>query len=141
MAQDTSLAARRAILTRLKAEAPTSGVIAAASIYPPQTPPTRAWPFIRYGAATQLPWKPTGADGSLIAVAVHSFARGPGEDQASRIGAWVARVLDGAVLDLSAETGFPATARVRHTGNTTLQDPEEADAWHVVTNLEIIVAS
>ena len=143
MSNDTSLPLRRAILIALKTDSATTALVPADHIYPPQTPALPTWPFVRYGAITQLPFRGAGLDGSTMVGAVHAFAKGPGEDAVSLIGRTIAKLLDGpngAGLVLHLEGGV-GTAIAQHTGNTILQDPVEADAWHCVCNFEATVTS
>lgn len=137
MANDASLAVRRAVIALLRADATLTALVPAVRIYPPETPAIVTWPFIRYGAATYLPERASCMDGARVIVSVHSFAKGPGEDQASKIAARVATALDDAVLTL--ETGDEATITV--TGGQTLRDTDEASAWHVICDLEVLVVS
>lgn len=129
------LAVRRAVLTALKNDAALSTLVPATRIYPPQTPATPAWPFIRYGQASAIPVRASCVNGSRVLVSVHAFARGPGEDAAEAIGDAVASALDGAVLTLPGGV----KAHVSWTGGQTLRDTDEADDWHVIVDLAIEV--
>jgi len=137
VANDTSLAVRRAIITALRAYGPLTALVPAGRIYPPQMPATPVWPFVRYGTATVIPDRATGMDGARIIVSVHAFARGPGEDAASAIAKAIATCLDEA--NLTTEDGDQLT--IFWTGGQTLQDPEEANSWHCTSDFEITVAS
>lgn len=143
--KDSSLPVRKAILKALKADNAVKVLVPASRIYPPQTPAEPIWPFIRYGIPSDLPFRASGLDGSTIVVAIHAFAKGPGEDAAAAIKATIARALDGGegkglTLDL-VDADYPATAHVLVTGGQLLRDTDEADAWHGIVNLEIAVSS
>jgi len=140
MSRDSTLPVRKAILRALKVDAAVKALVPASRIYPPQTPATPTWPFIRFGIATALPLRASGMDGSTIIVAVHAFAKGPGEDSAALIAAAIGKALDGATLNLP-DASYPATAHVTTTGSQLLRDTEEAGAWHGVVNIEVAVAS
>lgn len=138
MANDTTLPVRRAILTLLKADADLTALVDADSIYP-QFAGKPEWPFVLYGAPAAVPVRAACVDGAEITVAVHGFANarldGPvkvetAEDHASRIGAAIARALDGKRPDLA-----PGYASVRWTGSQLLTDGD--DAFHTVQNFRV----
>lgn len=136
---DDLLAARRAILTTAKADTALTTLVPAARIYPQASPvPSPTWPFIIYGAPTGLPIRAACVNGTEITVALHSFAKArmqgsamveTAEDHAARIGAAVAKALDGKRPALA--TGYLA---IRFTGSQLLIDGGEADAFHHVAN-------
>ncbi len=137
---DDLLAARRAILTAAKADAALTALVPAARIYPQASPvPSPTWPFIIYGSPTGLPIRAACVNGTEITVALHSFAKArmdgkkmleTAEDYAARIGAAVAKALDGKRPALSSG-GYLA---IRFTGSQLLIDGGEADAFHHVAN-------
>jgi hypothetical protein len=141
MAIDSTLPARRAVLTMLKAAPGVIALVDADRIYPETVPANLTWPFILYGASSLLPLKASCVDGSQITVAVHAFAKPrtsggsvveTAADHAARIGAAIARAIDGRRL---AILGGHAT--VRWQGSRLLRDADEADAFHAVVNLGI----
>lgn len=79
MATDNSLMVRRETVSHLKSFAPLTALIAAASIYPENSPANASWPFIRYSAFS-VPWGGQGYSGSQHNVDIHVFSNGPGTD-------------------------------------------------------------
>ena len=138
VARDNSLPVRRAVLTALKADADMIALVPAVDIHRQVTPANPAWPFLRYGAPSALPVRAACVDGSEITFAVHAFSKGRGpsgaqtvtaEDDAARIGAQVAVVLDGKRLPIDG-----GEARIRWTGSQLIMDGAEADAFHSIIN-------
>jgi hypothetical protein len=140
MARDSTLAVRRGILTLLKANAEVIAIVPAAQVYT-QVIENPGWPFIRYGAPSALPIRATCLDGVEISVAIHGFARSrkqggavveTAEDHAARLGAAIARALDGRRIDLPDGYG-----RLTWQGGQLLVDGAEATAFHTVQNLRV----
>lgn len=132
---------RRAVLPELKADAALTALVAAPSIYPQAPPANPAWPFIKWGSPTGIPLTASCLDGQDIIVALHGFSKGrrsgnrlleSAEDHAGRIAEAMAAAIDG--KRLSIPRGY---ATVQVTGDRSMQDGAEADAWHVVVNLRI----
>lgn len=139
MAIDSTMAARKAGLTMLKATAPLVALVPKAQIHPQSPPKTPLWPFIRWGSASSIPVVGTCLDGQEITVAVHAFAKArtdgtsvveTAEDFASRIGALIAKTLDRRKADV---TGGRLTFAWR--GSQLLLDGD--DAFHSVQNFRI----
>lgn len=137
MANDTTLDARRAIITAMRATPALTALVPAARIFPPQVPANPKRPFIRYGVASWRPEQASCLDGALITVTIDAFANGPGEDVAAQIGAAIAKALDG--MELVTEAGDPMSVTI--TGGRVLQDPEDAGVWHAVVLVEALVVS
>lgn len=147
MANDSTLPVRRAVLVALKNDAPLLAIVPKAQIHPQTVPPTPTWPFIRHGAPSGIPITASCVDGQEITFALHGFAKprlnGSGqvvetaEDHAARIGAAMAKALDGKLLPL--DTGHKA--RIRWTGSQLLQDGAEADAFHTIQNFRARIIS
>lgn len=125
---------RRAVLARLKADAPLTALVPAASIYPQAIPNEPAWPFIKLGPTGTLRLRAACVNGGLVSVDVHAFARArisggqvveTGEDHASRIGA----AIEAALSDrhLSLEGGADAHIVL---GDIRLLQDQEPDAFH-----------
>jgi hypothetical protein len=141
MAIDSTREARRAVLTIMKADATLIAIVAKDSIYPQRTDPTPAWPFIRCGSPSVVPVRASCVDGGNLTMAVHAFAKPrmegqsvteTAEDHTSRIGAAIARALDGQKVNIAG-----GTLTIAWQGSQLLQDPEEADAFHTVQNFRI----
>jgi hypothetical protein len=142
MAIDSTIAVRRAILTLLKNDVRTSGIVPATRWYPMVAPATPTWPFGLYGVSSPLPVRATCLDGSEIATSIHGFAKArlnsagamfeTAEDHCGRLAAAIAAVLDGRRVELP--NGY---ARIRWTGSQLLIDRDEADAFHCVVNLRV----
>ena len=141
MAIDSTLEVRRAIITLAAANVALTELVPAANIHPQTTPANPTWPFIRCGAPSVLPRRASCVDGALIDMAMHGFAKPredggqvveTAEDHAGRIGAAIARAIDGKRVPL--DNGYLAfTWR----GSQLLQDPEEADAFHTVQQFRV----
>jgi len=139
VASDALLPARRAILATLKADLAVTELVPASSIYPQVAAPSPTWPFIIYGSPSGLPIRSACVDGTEVTVAIHSFARArmvgsqmmeTAEDHAARIGAAVARALDGKRPELPGG-GY---LRISYRGSQLLIDGAEADAFHHIVN-------
>lgn len=137
---DDLLAARAAILTTAKADAALIALVPATRIYP-QAPSVASptWPFIIYGSPSGLPIRAACVNGTEVTVALHSFAKArtqgtsvveTAEDHAARIGAAVAKALDGKRPPLPSG-GYLA---IRFVGSQLLIDGGEASAFHHVAN-------
>jgi hypothetical protein len=145
LANDLTLAIRRAALAELKGNAALIALVPAASIYPQTTPPNVGWPFVKMGSPSGLPIRAACVDGNEGIFAVHGFAKprlnGSGqvvetaEDHTARIGAAIADALDRKALALTG--GY--RARLLWTGSQLLQDGAEADAYHTVQNFGVRV--
>lgn len=137
MASDRSLDIRRAIMVAMKAASSVTSLVPAARIKGQTVDANPIFPFIRMGSPSVIPRRASCVDGGDTILAVHAFATGSGsitaEDQAHRIGAAIAAALDGQRLPLDGG----GTAAVRWTGSQLLQDPEEASAFHAVTNFRV----
>lgn len=136
MANDLRLAVRRALVTHYRAYAGLTALVPASSIHGEQPSAKPAWPFVQYGSATIIPDRESGLDGARIIVSIHSFARGPGADAACHIAEQVARASE--VEGIMTEDG--AMLDIYWTGGQTLRDDDDADSWHVTTDLEITAA-
>lgn len=142
MAIDSTITVRRAILTLLKNDARTTGIVPKDRWFP-MTASSPDWPFGMYGASTPLPIRATCVDGSEITTSVHGFAkarpssgpRDPGEtaeDHCGRLAAAIASVLGSRRIDLPNGYG-----KITWTGSQLLVDGAEADAFHCVVNLRV----
>lgn len=140
MAIDSTQEVRRVCLGRLKATDAITDIVAD-RIYAEAARKTAVWPFVIWGAPTLVPVRASCVDGSEITVAVHGFAspRKDGrvvleeaEDVAFRLGAEIARTLDGYRAEIA-----DGTAAFRWTGSQLLIDGGEGDAFHTVQNFRI----
>lgn len=148
MARDLSHAVRIAILTAMKGEPSITALVPAPSIYPAQPPSVPVWPFLLYGAPIVTPVRAAGYDGSAIVVAVHAYAKGPGDETTSAITAAVAAFLDGPSspddhapqgLSLDMASGIYATVQVQSA--QTFQDGSDANSWHGVVSCRVTVSA
>jgi len=143
MARSRSRDIRRAMLAALKAAAPLTTLVPGAQIHPQTVPANPAWPFICMGAPSAVTRiKGACIDGAESIVAIHGFSKGrysgkrlieTAEDHAGRIGDAIAASLDSRRLAL--EGG--GEVKIDWTGDQLLQDPEEAGAFHVVSNFRM----
>lgn len=128
MAHDTSLPARRTIIAFLKDQsAVTAKVDQRVHARVPADP---TWPYVRYGVDDTGPYRATGIDGTEIAIMLHAFATGETDDECRDLAAALSGTLDGRVLDLTAEAGFPARLHMRWTRTQVLRDIDRVDGWH-----------
>jgi hypothetical protein len=141
MAIDSTIPVRQAVLRHLATIPAVTKIVPASRLYA-MTVAEPKWPFVRYGASSPLPLRATGIDGAEIGVAVHGFAKArqnsagamleTAEDHAGRLGAALARALDGIRLDIAG-----GHCKVRWAGSQLLVDAAEADAFHCVVNLRV----
>lgn len=134
MAKILNTEIRRAIVGHLEADASVTALVPAERIYAPQPPALPAWPHIVYGVPSDTPLRMSCVDGQTIIVAIHAFAKGPGEAAVEAIGAAIAKALDGQQFSIG-----DGVAKVRFTGGSTLQDGTDANSWRRITNLRIRV--
>lgn len=125
---------RRAVLTRLKADAALTALVPAGSIYPQAVPSEPAWPFVKLGPTGTLRLRAACVNGGLVTVDVHAFARArvsggqtveTAEDHASRIGA----AIEAALADNRITLEGGATADIE-LGDIRLLQDQEPDAFH-----------
>lgn len=139
MANDSTQAVRRAAMTRLRAVADVTAIVGDQVFG--QVAAAPAWPFIKTGAPSLVPRRASCLDGAEVTLAIHGFARErkvgkkaieTAEDHASRLGAAIAKGLDGYSAEIPG--GY---ARFQWTGSQLLVDGGEADAFHTVQNFRI----
>ena len=143
MANDSTQAVRRAAMTRLRAVADVTAIVGDQVFG--QVAAAPAWPFIKTGAPSLVPRRASCLDGAEVTLAILGFARErragkkpleTAEDHASRLGAAIAKALDGYSAEIPG--GY---ARFQWTGSQLLVDGGEADAFHTVQNFRIRVSS
>jgi hypothetical protein len=147
VAQDFALPVRRAILPALKADPNVVALIPAASIFGSSVPADRTFPFGRYEPATVTPFRASGLDSSQMTIKISAFTKalysGSGtiiasaEDQAHKMAAAIADVLDGAALAI----GNGYKARITWTGSICTMDGAEKDAWHASISFKVSVSA
>lgn len=140
IAIDYAFAVRKAALPLLKDNAQVLALVPSERVYPSTTPAKPTFPFVRYGAPTQTPFRRSGLGSSSVAFKVHGFTRPllslsgglreTAEDQAYKLGLAISTALDGRVapIDGALHVTFAWT------GSTVIQDGDEADAWHAVVS-------
>lgn len=128
-----ALETRKGIVTALETDAPLAAA-ATGGIFGLQAPGDPAWPFIKCGPPNTIP-RPTSCAPTQeeTTMAVHAFAKGPGENACDALVKRIVAVLDDARLELEPDL----TADVFVTSTTILPDVDEADAFHGVVNLRI----
>lgn len=140
MGKPSALYVRRAILTRLKAQGSATRAVVGERSYGPKPPAKPTFPFTRYGAATIVPMRATGLDGSRVSITINGFAKGSDDGAVSAIEAAVVADLDRAALPLDAP--FPAKlVDVSWEGTTHLQDRDNPEAWQAVMRFAATVVS
>lgn len=134
---------RRALLTRLKADAALTALVPATSINPLGPP---VWPFIELAAPVTQRLRATGVIGGIVTWDIHAFARArkegdsaveSAEDHAGRIGA----AIETALFDnrLALEGG--GVARVRLSDIRLLEDGSpDAFHWFAQVNARVLAA-
>lgn len=142
MARDASLYVRRAVITAWKRDAAVAAIVGARVLAVAESEPV--WPFVRYGPALALPKRATGLDGSRLALTGHAFAKDSdtvdGLDQVQLLAAAMTACLEGRTFALGAP--WPAKIYdISWTSTQTIEDSEEASAFHAIVNLEALVSS
>jgi hypothetical protein len=141
MARDASRWVRMAVINRLKSIA---SPIPTDRIYPQQIPTSPVWPYGFVGVPITTPDTAGCLDGSIVRFAVHGYARtvsggDPGETAANKIGEAFSAALGGATLTLAAP--YASDCDLAWISNTTVRDPSEASAFHVICQFEARVSS
>ncbi len=122
---------RRALLARLKANAPLTALVAAASINPVGEP---VWPFVKLRAPVTRRLRAAGLNGGEGSFDIHAFARArvvggaeveTAEDHAGRIGGAIEAALADARITI--EGGHVLRLEVN---DMRLLEDEEPEAWH-----------
>jgi hypothetical protein len=141
MAIDSTVPVRKGVVLALAGDTRVTKIVPASRIFA-MTAASPAWPFILYGSPSNIPLRATCLDGGELVVAVHGFAKArqnvagstieTAEDHAGRIGAAIAKVLDGRRIDVPG-----GHAKIAWTGSQLLIDGAEADAFHCVVNLRV----
>lgn len=142
MARDSSLYVRRAVITALKRDAGVAAIVGEKIHAVAESNPD--WPFVRYGAATTLPYRATGMDGNRIALTMHAFAKDSDEvdgyDQVQQLAAAIANALERQTLPLAAP--YPTSLHaMTWTATQVIEDSEEASAFHGIVNFEARLSS
>lgn len=125
---------RRAVIGHLQADEAVTDLQDADRIFGPQAPSEPEWPFTQYGAAIDVPLRGSCLQGQVISMAIHSFAKGPGENACEAIGAAIVTSLDGRRLAVPG-----GHCRLRYTAGRTLRDDADTNSWHRVSEFEIRV--
>lgn len=133
MANDHSLAIRRAIVAALRADDNITGLVPAFRVYGEETPPEPVQPFIRVEFPISSAYESSCGAGSDASVVVHGFAEGPGADRAASIGAAIATALDDAALDLGSAT----LVACDYQDSSVIRDTGEASAYHAIVRFNI----
>lgn len=143
MARDSSLHVRRAVISRLKADAAVSAIVGDRVFAVASAEPT--WPFVRYGVAVALPRRASCLDGARLSLSLHAFAKDSddvdGLDQVQELAAAIASALDGASVDLADAPYDARLYDIAWLTTQTIEDSEEASAFHAIVQLEASVSS
>lgn len=140
MAGDLIREVRRAVLAHLKADQPLIALVAPGSIYPSRTPPTPAWPFVRWDGPQSIPIDLTCVAGATVTFLLHGFAKDrkqgaavveTAEDHANRIGSALKLALHNRRLPVAG-----TTARMTVRSARLIQDGAEDDAYHAILSVE-----
>lgn len=147
MARWTKDDVRRAIVSAMKAEPTITALVPAASILPPQPPSVPTWPFILYGVMISTPLRASGSDGATLTGAIHCYAKGPGDEGCGAITGAVAAFLDGPEdPDDHGPKGLSltipaASCVVQVASDQVIADGSDANSWHGIINLRIMVTA
>jgi hypothetical protein len=134
LSRDHSRYVRWAVIEALKAA---SSTIPADRLYPQQVPANPNWPYGFVGVPISTPDRADCLDGGLVSFAIHGYARS--ESQANEIGEEYVIALDQITLPLPAP--YPADVELNWISNTTVRDPSETTAFHVISQFEATVSS
>ncbi len=133
---DSSLHVRRAIVTLLKATPNASP-----RVYGPRVVADPVWPFHRVAVDGSEPYTAQCLNGSIVALTVHSFAKGEDEVAVSDLNAVVARAIAGKRIQLT-DAPYPAHMyNVVWLRSQVIRDTAEATGWHGIVNFRAHVSS
>ncbi|BEV00075.1 DUF3168 domain-containing protein [Novosphingobium olei] len=130
---------RRALLTRLKADAALVAAVSKASINPLGVP---TWPFVILRAPRTRRLRATGVNAGTVAFDIHAFARDredagqvveTGEDHAGRIGGLIETALADTRITFEGVTMRVSLSDMR------LIDDGEPGAWHYFAQVNVRV--
>lgn len=136
MARDHSLLLRRAIVTRLRADADLTALVPDERVYGERSPAALTWPFTRYGTSEAVPEKAQCWDGARVTFPIHSFSKSDFTDEVAEINAAVAASLDNETIELSPSS----KAYVRWVGSMIIPDAAESGAYHGIARFEATIA-
>lgn len=135
---------RRALLTRLKADAGLIALVPAARIFPQGAPGEPTWPFVRLGGTITQPWKAANTAGGNVTIDIHAFARAresggqvaeTAEDHAGRIGA----AIETALADNRLALESSAAAHISLSDLRLMSDEEpESFHWFAQVNARVL---
>lgn len=123
---DHSLQMRRAMVAKLRADAPLLALVPAARIFGEETPSSPVWPFIRYGFSPVTTFETSCGRGSEHDIVLHVFALGPGTDETAEICAAVVAALSDSALPIDP-IQLQSLDWVR---TEIIRDTDEASAYH-----------
>lgn len=133
MAKDHSLALRKAIVTRQRADAAVSAIVGTRA-YGMHVPAGAEWPYTRYGSPLASIYETSKTDGSDSDIIVHAFAKGPGEDECANLCAAVVACLTGDELPLADGLDLVSLDWV----STQILDQPEDDGYHGIVRFRAI---
>lgn len=139
MSRNAIIEFRRTGIFALKGEPSITSLVPAASIYPPLVTANPAWPFIRWGVFTAVPYKAACLNGSILTGAIHAYAKGADTD-AGIIGGAIHDFFDGPDgmgLSLTLEDG--RRVNVTTESSQVIQDGSDANNWHAIINIRAAV--
>lgn len=141
-ASDYSLQVRRAVLIALKSDVAFAG-LTGGRVYPESPPATPTFPFARWGFAVSTPDAWSCTSGAVMSCQLSVFSKSAGTDECARLIRNAVRVLDlkPLTLQVDQDTGIGATAfDVRVTQTQIIRDTAEAECYHGIISLEVVVA-
>lgn len=141
-ASDYSLQVRRAVLIALKTDVVFAG-LTGGRVYSETPPANPVFPFARWGSAVSTPEAWSCTSGAVMSCQLSVFSKSAGTDECARLVRNAVRVLDLKPLTLEADpdSGTSATAfDVRVTQTQIIRDTTEAECYHGIISLEIVVA-
>jgi hypothetical protein len=125
-AASRSIYLRRAVITRLRADAPLLAITT--RIYGMKSPATLTWPFTRYGTPNETARSVSCWDGSDVAFTYHAFSKTEFEDQCAAMNEAIVASLGDAVLTMAGDI----KANIVWLGSDIMADGDEANAYHGV---------
>lgn len=134
---DLSLPLKIAVVEHISQDEGVTSLVPTERIYGMSVPAKTAWPFIRLGVITALPFEATCWQGIDARVTWHAFAETTaeyaGEDQAMRIASAISSALQNFKPD-----GLGIVSR-RLLQTYTIRDEPEADRWHSIVDYQLTV--
>lgn len=132
--KDHSLDLRRALVTRLKADALIASQVGA-RVYGPDSPATPDWPFVRVGSIISGPYEASCLGGMDATFAVNGFAIT--EQSTLVLNEFIRSALDAQAFDVGDSAHIVS---LDWTDSQIVRDTAEADKWHGIVQFQTVTS-